>query len=161
MNYPAACLALLFAAMAHPARAATATGSLNLSITVAASCSVVSAPAINFGTVSVIVINIDQTTTLTVNCSATTTYDIGLSTGGGSGATYAARKMSNGGNAVIYSLYRDALRTQVWGETAGVDTLADTGTGADQSFTVYARVPLQIVPPPGTYTDTVTITITY
>ncbi|MCZ8182989.1 MAG: spore coat U domain-containing protein [Beijerinckiaceae bacterium] len=141
--------------------AATATGTLNLSITIQASCTVVSATAINFGSMTTIAANVDQTSTLTVNCSSTTPYNVGLGVGGGSGATVATRKMTSGSDVVNYTLYRDASRTQVWGETIGTDTVTGTGTGSNQSLTIYARVPSQAVPPPGTYTDAVTITVTY
>jgi spore coat protein U-like protein len=161
MKPSALALAVMALAGIPGAEAATATGTLSLSITISATCSVVSASAINFGMVTAIGANIDQTSTLTVNCSTTTPYNVGLSVGGGSGATYAARLMSNGANAVTYSLYRDAGRTLVWGETIGTDTVAGTGTAANQTITIYARVPPQTVPPPGAYTDNVTITITY
>jgi spore coat protein U-like protein len=143
------------------ALAATATGTLNLSITISASCTVVSATAINFGTVAAIAANIDQTSTLTVNCSNTTPYTVSLDAGGGTGATVAVRRMMNGANFVNYTLYRDAARTLLWGNTIGTDTVAGTGSGANQTLTIYARTPAQAVPPPGAYTDTVNITITY
>lgn len=142
-------------------QAATATGTLNLSVTIQSTCSVISATAINFGTMSAIAANVDQTSTLTVRCSSTTPYNVGLSAGGGTGATVATRKMSSGANAVNYTLYRDAARTLVWGQTIGTDTVTGTGNGANQTLTIYGRVPAQTVPPPGTYTDSVTVTITY
>lgn len=151
---------LLSLALPGSALAATATGTLNVSITITASCSVVSATAINFGSVATIAANIDQTSTLTVNCSSTTPYTISLDAGGGTGATIATRKMMNGANFVNYTLYRDAGRTQLWGTAVG-DTVAGTGTGANQTLTIYARTPTQAVPPPGAYTDVVNITITY
>lgn len=158
----AACLAgPLALALSTGAYAATATGTLNLSITITSTCSVVSATAINFGSVSAIAANIDQTSTLTVNCSSTTPYTVGLGVGGGTGATTAVRKMTNGANVVNYTLYRDAARTLLWGTTIGTDTVAGTGSGADQTLTIYGRTPTQAVPPPGAYTDAVTITITY
>ena len=141
--------------------AATATGTLNLSITIQASCTVVSATAINFGSMATIAANVDQTSTLTVNCSSTTPYTVSLGLGGGTGATVASRKMMSGANLVNYTLYRDALRTQLWGTTIGTDTVAGTGTGANQTLTIYGRVPAQAVPPPGTYNDAVTVTVTY
>ena len=84
-----------------------------------------------------------------------------LGVGGGTGATVATRKMTSGANAVNYSLYRDALRTQLWGQTIGTDTVAGTGSGANQTLTIYGRVPAQAVPPPGTYSDAVTITVEF
>jgi len=47
------------------------------------------------------------------------------------------------------------------GNTVSTDTVAATGNGASQSYTVYGRVPAQTTPAPGTYTDTVTVTVTY
>lgn len=162
MNLKVAGLAgLLSLALSGAASAATATGSLSVNITISSTCSVVSATAINFGTVSAIAANIDQTSTLTVNCSSTTPYNIGLDAGGGTGATVAVRKMMNGANFVNYSLYQDAGRTTLWGNTIGTDTVTGTGTGANQTLTIYGRTPTQAVPPPGAYSDTVTITITY
>lgn len=162
MTLKVACLAgLLAVALPSGAYAATATGTLNLSITITASCSVVSATAVNFGSVAAIAANIDQTSTLTVNCSSTTPYTVGLGVGSGAGATVAVRKMTSGANVVNYTLYRDAARTQLWGTTIGTDTVAGTGSGANQTLTIYARTPTQAVPPPGAYTDAVTITITY
>ncbi len=152
---------IALAVLPDTALAATATGTLGVSITIASSCTVVSATAINFGSVAAIGANIDQTSTLTVNCSSTTPYTIALSAGGGTGATVAVRKMMNGANFVNYTLYRDAARTQLWGVTTGTDTVAGTGTGANQVLTIYGRVPAQAVPPPGVYNDTVNITITY
>ncbi|MFY8114197.1 MAG: spore coat U domain-containing protein [Rhabdaerophilum sp.] len=141
--------------------AATATGTLNLSITIIASCTVSAPTAINFGSVGSIPANIDQTSTFNVTCSNTTPYTISLGLGGGTGATVASRKMMSGANLVNYTLYRDAARTQVWGVTTGTDTVAGTGNGAAQAQTIYARVPAQATPALGTYNDAVTITVTY
>jgi spore coat protein U domain-containing protein, fimbrial subunit CupE1/2/3/6 len=71
------------------------------------------------------------------------------------------RKMTSGGANVTYSLYTDTGRTTVWGNTVGTDTVAATGNGASQSYTVFGRVPSQSTPAPGTYTDTITVTVTY
>jgi len=161
LKYPVFGLAALCAAATPAAMAATATGTLNVSITIAATCTVISASSIDFGTVTAIGSNLDQNSSLTVNCSNATPYNVGLSAGGGSGATVATRKMSNAGNEVSYSLYRDAARTQIWGETIGTNTVAGTGTGSNQVITIYGRAPVQPTPPAGSYSDSVTVTITY
>jgi spore coat protein U-like protein len=49
----------------------------------------------------------------------------------------------------------------VWGITIGTDTVSATGNGAAQTHTVYGRVPAQTTPAPATYSDTVTVTVTY
>lgn len=91
----------------------------------------------------------------------TTPYNIGLDAGTGTGATVAVRKMTSGANAVNYSLYSDSGHTTVWGNTVGTNTVAATGNGSTQSYTVYGRVTAQTTPAPGTYTDTITVTVTY
>ena len=51
--------------------------------------------------------------------------------------------------------------TVVWGNTVGTDTVAGTGNGASQAYTIRGRVPIQTTPAPGAYADTVTVTVTY
>ena len=96
-----------------------------------------------------------------MQCTDTTPYNIGLDAGTGTGATVTVRKLTSGGATVNYTLYSDTGRTTVWGNTVSTDTVAATGNGASQSYTVYGRVPAQTTPAPGTYTDTVTVTVTY
>jgi spore coat protein U-like protein len=65
-----------------------------------------------------------------------------------------------------YNLYRDAARLSVWGQTAGVDTMAAAVSVPNNgsqvaSFTIYGRMPgLQDVHA-GTYGDTLSVTIDY
>ena len=96
-----------------------------------------------------------------MQCTNTTPYNIGLSAGTGSGSTVTTRKMTSGGATINYSLYSNAGRTTNWGDTVGVDTVSSTGNGASQGFTVYGRVTAQTTPAPSTYTDTITVTVTY
>jgi spore coat protein U-like protein len=141
--------------------AATATSTFTVSITLAATCTVASPNTLDFGSNGILSANVDQTTTFTVTCSNTTPYNVGLDAGTGTGATVATRKMTSGGATVNYTLYSNAGRTTVWGNTVGTDTVAGTGNGAAQTLTVYGRVPSQSTPAPGTYTDTITVTVTY
>jgi spore coat protein U-like protein len=143
------------------ARAATTTSTFTVQMTITASCIINTASNLNFGTSGVIAANIDQTSTLQVQCTNTTPYNIGLDVGTGSGATVASRKMTNGANTIAYSLYSDAGRTSLWGPTIGTNTVAGTGNGASQSYTVYGRVPPQTTPAAALYTDTITVTVTY
>jgi hypothetical protein len=105
--------------------------------------------------------NVDQSSTVQVQCTNTTPYNIGLNAGTGAGATVAVRKMTSGGATINYSLYTDNGRTTVWGNTVGTDTVSATSSGASQSYTVFGRVPAQTTPAPATYTDTITVTVTY
>jgi spore coat protein U-like protein len=141
--------------------AATATTTFTVQVTLTATCVINSAGTLNFGTQGVLTANVDQTSTIAVQCTDTTPYDIGLDAGVGSGASVATRKMTSGGATVNYRLYSDTGRTTVWGNTVLTDTVNATGNGASQSYTVYGRIPAQTTPAPGTYTDTVTVTVTY
>jgi len=153
----AACLLPLVSA----SYAATTTSTFTVQVAITASCTINSASTLNFGSQGVLTANVDQTSTLQVQCTNTTPYNIGLDAGAGAGATVAVRKMTSGGNTINYSLYSDSGRTTVWGNTVSTDTVAATGNGAAQSYTVYGRVPAQTTPAPGTYTDTITVTVTY
>jgi len=136
-------------------------GGSTYSATISANCNV-SASNINFGSAGVLFTNKDASGTVTVQCTNTTPYSIGLSAGSAPGATVANRAMRSGGGAqVTYSLYTNSDRSTVWGNTVSTDTQSSTGTGSDQAFTVYGRVPPQTTPAPATYTDTITVTVTY
>lgn len=74
-----------------------------------------------------------------------------------------ARYMANSTatQTIAYQLYKDAGRTSIWG--TGAQALAISSFPATaQTYTIYARVfPSTTLPLAGTYTDTVTATITY
>jgi len=145
-----------------PGTCSGASSSLSVSVTatVASNCAL-SVANLNFGSMSTLASNTDTTGSITVTCTNTTPYNIGLSAGTGTGATVAARKMTNGAASVVYSLYKDAARSSVWGNTVGTNTSAGTGTGGAQTSTVFGRVPPQSVPTPGTYSDTIIVTATF
>ena len=140
------------------AHAATSSSSMAVSATVQATCSINASP-LPFGTYTSD--ELDGSTTLAVSCTNTTDYDVGLDAGTGPDATVDVRKMANGRQLLDYTLYSDSGRTAVWGGTSGRDTVSGTGTGSEQTLTVYGRIPSGQLPTPGSYTDTITATITY
>jgi spore coat protein U domain-containing protein, fimbrial subunit CupE1/2/3/6 len=129
--------------------------------TLAATCTVTSAPALNFGIQQIPATDVDASSAIQVRCTKTTPYDIALDAGTGSGAAVAARMMTSGGAAVSYSLYSDSAHTMVWGDTIGMDTVAATGAGSTRVHTVYGRMPAQSTRAAGSYTDMITVTVTY
>jgi spore coat protein U-like protein len=146
---------------AGAASAATATGNLPVQVTIVADCKVQSAPVLDFGSHGVLDSARNGATTLGIQCTNSTGYIVRLDAGDGTGATIANRLMTAGGATVSYSLYRDAARTLVWGETDGTNTVAGTGNGAVQTLNVYGQIFVQTTPAPGLYTDTVTVTVSY
>ncbi len=159
---PTALTALCLCCLATPASAATDTTSFTVTATVLASCDV-SANNLSFLNYDPISPTPhDVTTSVVVICTNGTSYDVGLSVGGGAGATYAARRMTHAGQTLAYSLYSDGAHSVVWGETIGVDAVHGTGSGANQPLTVYGRIPAgQTAPAGGPYSDTITVTVTY
>lgn len=147
--------------VASAANAATETTTFTVGATVVDSCSV-SATNLAFGSFDPLLgTALDATSTIDVTCSSGDTYDIGLDAGTATGATVTTRKMTSGANTLNYALYSDSGRLTNWGNTVGTDTVSGTGTGAAQTLTVYGRIPAQSTAVIGTYSDTITVTITY
>jgi spore coat protein U-like protein len=101
------------------------------------------------------------TTQLIATCTPNTTYNVGLNEGTSPGATVNQRRMVSGANVLNYQLYTDANRTTIWGNTAGTDTVAGTGTGVAVQHVVYGTVPAAQVVPAAEYADTITVRIYY
>lgn len=161
-------LALTAGVAAH---AASDTTEFKVRITITESCdiSTVAATDVDFLTHarSSAASSIDAQGNLAVTCTKDTPYAIALDMGqnsAGSVASATNRRMVLTGNYVPYGLYRDASRTQLWGNVAGTggDTLTGTGTAALQSIPVYGRVLADAINvPAGVYLDTVRATISY
>lgn len=101
----------------------------------------------------------NSTGTLMLHCAPAADVVIALSTGGS--GSYASRRMGNGGFHLNYQLYSNAARTTVWGDgTAGTVTVSERVTG-NHSNTIYGRIPALQGVPPGSYVDTITVTVTY
>lgn len=88
--------------------------------------------------------------------------NVGLNAGTATGATVANRSMTGPASTLLgYKLFSNSARTINWGNTVGADTVAGSGTGLAQSLTVYGQIPAGQYVKPGSYTDTITATITY
>ena len=156
----------LFAAPAFAVDTGSDTGTIGVSLTVVEECTLAT-NAIAFPTTGIVDANVETSTTITIECTRHSPFEIGLSAGANAGGTDVdERKLALvGGEAedtLDYQLYSNAGYSTVWGHTIGEDTVGDDdATGADQTFTIYARVPTHQNAPAGSYTDTVTATIWY
>lgn len=88
----------------------------------------------------------------------------------GSSGSFGTRKMLSGPNALNYNLYADAAYSQIWGDgTSGTSTVTDNfaflltgGLSQTVMTTIYGQVfAQQLNVFPGSYTDTITVTINY
>lgn len=120
----------------------------------------VSATDLDFGSTGNFNANIDATSAISVRCTQKSPFHIGISHGI-TGTSPIARKMTLGANSITYGLFRDAGRTLPWGLTPNLNAATGTGTGNIQNIPVYGRIPPQAAPPPGTYSDTLNVTVTY
>lgn len=154
--------ALGFAATAG---AATQTTSFTVSATVVGSCAAVTAANLAFGDYDPLsALPTVGTTTVNVQCSLLAPFNIGLDPGVRGGGTVSTRKMKIAGagtETLSYDLTRDVAYALNWGETVGTDTLSGLGTGLSVPFTIFGRIPALQNKPIGSYSDTITVTVTY
>jgi spore coat protein U-like protein len=93
-----------------------------------------------------------------VQCTSTTPYSVGLDSG--TNASEGQRRMRLGATAnyLNYGLYTDMARSHAWATTTSTTSCTSgtstcylgTGSGSNQSVTVYGRVPTQTAPSSGT-----------
>lgn len=155
---------LLIALMAlgvTPALAATATGNLSVTATVAAACSVATT-AVAFGTYDPTAgsADIDGVGEVEVTCTNGTTYIIEL----GQGLYYSSgRRMQSSTETyeyLGYALFQNEARTTAWGsdpeEMSGL-----TGNGSAQEYPVYGSAAAGQYVKADSYADTVVVTVTF
>jgi spore coat protein U-like protein len=145
------------------ASAATTTASFQVTAAVSSSCASPATNAIDFSNYSPLdTTDRTATATLSVTCTNSTPFMVTFNAGTTSGATLAQRKLANGANTLNYNLYKDSAHALILNET---NTL--TGTGATTAapsavdFTVYASIPKNQNAVAGSYSDTITVTVTY
>jgi len=140
-------------AMSGVAMAASATGSLNVTAAVTASCRVTGTTAINFG-------NYDPTDTsnkdgggdFTFRCTKGTDYKLYIA---------GTRKMTDGSNDLNFEIYSDALRTAVYPSALGGAIGGTSASNAAISQNLYGRIPAEQDVPANTYSQSLTVTVEY
>jgi spore coat protein U-like protein len=155
-------LATVAAQAANP----TVTTTFQVSATVQPNCTT-SATALGFGNYTPGNGAVTGSSTITVNCTKNTGYTIALNPGSTTGDAFTQRLMASGANTLQYNLYTSAALTTVWGDGTGATT-TEAGTGAGlataATYKVYGNLPDSAANQtaiPGSYTDTITVTVTY
>lgn len=136
-----------------------ATSRFYIQAPVANDCRIDGATPMDFGVVAGgLTRPLQAQSTVTVTCNGTA-YRVGLDNGqhGQDGK----RRMRGPGGYVVYELYRDAARSQRWGNNLWYDAVGGTGTGAAQPLVIYGAVPAQAITGSGSYSDTIVVTVDY
>jgi len=156
----AAVLVAALVSVPQSAFAGTATATMAVTATVQTDCTVTANP-LPFGNYSGAALNVS--TTIGVTCTNTTPYNVGLSAGSATGATVTTRAMtiSGGGQTLSYQLLSTSFTGTNWGNTAATNWVGGTGNGSAQTLTVYGVVPASQFPTPGSYSDSITVTVNY
>jgi len=98
----------------------------------------------------------DATGSVTVSCTPSASTTVKLESGLYSGGSFNPRKVSDGlGNYLNYNLYTDASCTIVWGDGTGGTSIQAGGS----DVIVYGRIPALQRVKPGTYNDSILITV--
>ncbi len=136
----------------------------------AQSCSVTASP-VAFGSYNPNTATpIDTTGTVTITCRALIAIGVSytLSLTAGSGGSFTARSMAGPGTLpLLYQIYTDAARSQIWGDgTGGSIDIADgyplqIALPVVRNYTMYARLPARQLPAAGVFNDSLMVTITY
>jgi spore coat protein U-like protein len=149
--------------------AGTSTANLTVTLTITGSCTINAATLAFPSTAGTSLLSsaVTASTTVSVTCTNGSAYSIGM----GQGSNYSSgNRMASGGNFIPYGLFLDAAWTQAWSTTTannsctgGANTCyLGTGNGSAQSVNIYGKVPtVATAPAPGSYSDTVLMTITY
>lgn len=134
-----------------------------------ASCTV-SATAVDFGTYAPLTGASDPSTgTITLQCTAPSTVNLSwtIALGTGNSGSYVARTMNDGSGNLQYQLYTDSAYQTIWGDgTNGTSqvsgsVLLQLGITYTTSYTVYGLIPGAQNVAPGTYNDSIVVTVTY
>ena len=136
----------------------TATAQFSVTATIVKGCAV-SATNLAFGNYTGAVNN--STSTVSVDCTSGTAYTVSLSAGLATGATVTSRSMQNGSALLHYGLYSNSGHTTNWGNTSATNWVSGTGSGSAQPLTVYGQIPAAQYVKPGSYTDTITVSVAY
>lgn len=102
--------------------------------------------------------NLDSVGRITVTCDVSASYTIALSPG--LTGTFTSRIMQNGSHQLSYNLYTDLAHVGIWGDGAGGSTTV-SGSGTAVDYSVYGSIPAGQNPYVGSYSDAVTVTLSF
>jgi spore coat protein U-like protein len=135
----------------------------------------VSASGVAFGTYDPLATASDDSTgTITVSCSyfppGPTEVNYSVILAAGNSGTPARRELRSGPAQITYNLFDSAARAQVWGDGRAGTVIASgsfqlgpakANRTRQRTHTIYGRLPALQDAPPGQYTDSIFVTLTF
>jgi spore coat protein U domain-containing protein, fimbrial subunit CupE1/2/3/6 len=106
-------------------------------------------------------------TTISVKCTKNTPFTVALNVGSTTGDAFTQRLMASGANTLQYNLFTTAALATVFGDgTPGSQTVTGTGLGVATAAAVqvFGQLPdsaTNQAAVAGSYSDTITVTVTY
>jgi spore coat protein U-like protein len=101
----------------------------------------------------------DATGTVQIDCAPRENIQVWLSRG--SSSVFSPRTLRSGLNVLDYNLFRNAARTQVWGDGSAGTSIFSGNNIRSTTQTVYGRVPAAQDAAVGNYTDTIVATVIF
>jgi len=129
-----------------------------------AACTVTVVAGVTFGTYDVFSPSpLDTTGYISYHCDQGHNYTMRISLTRGSSATYTARTLRFGTDALQYNIFLNPTRTLIWGdESEGTSVFTDSGLTLNRdNLPVYARMKAGQDARPGAYSDSVTVVIDF
>jgi spore coat protein U-like protein len=97
---------------------------------------------------------------IALRCTPGTTAKITMDAGLNSSSVNTRKmKLTTGTATLNYQLYTSSARTTVWDNTVGISVVFNADL--TQSIPIYGRIPIQTTPTSGSYSDQITVTISY
>jgi spore coat protein U-like protein len=132
------------------------------------SCNIIGLGNVNFGSYDTLSgANVDSTGSVTVDCGPSSwTYNVRISIGPSSNSgSFIPRqmKLTTGTDLLNYNLYRDAARTDIWGDGTGGTSLWIVNIQKNRPWTgtIYGRMPGNQDVRVGQYGDNMIIQVDY
>jgi spore coat protein U-like protein len=149
--------------------ASTTTTTFAVTATVLSTCSATAA-ALPFGSYTPGAGALTASSTISVKCTKSTPYTVALNVGTGTGAAFSTGRLMTvaaGTNTLQYNLYTTNAYGTVFGDgTGSTTTIGGIGAGVAtaNSTTVFGQLldnAVNQAAVPGSYTDTITVTVSY
>jgi spore coat protein U-like protein len=129
-----------------------------------AACTVTVNSTVAFGTYNVFAAApLETTGQISFRCTRNSHPNVQVSLTRGGSTTWTSRRLTMGGEVLLYNIYRDAARTMIWVDGSPgtyVYTGVYPGTGRVY-LSLFGRIPAEQDAAVGAYTDTVTVVINF